>query len=796
MIGKTIAHYRIIEEIGRGGMGEVYKAEDTKLRRTVALKFLPPELTRDAEAKQRFLHEARTAAALNHPHIVTIHEINEHEGQVFIAMEYVEGQTLKDLISSCRPPSTANRLPIPQVLDIATQISSGLAAAHEKGIVHRDIKPQNILVDKNNHVKILDFGLAKLKGVSSLTKESSTLGTVHYMSPEQTMGKDVDHRTDIWSLGVMLYEMITGQPPFKGDYEQAVIYSILNEEPGSLTSIRKDAPPEFDRILEKALAREPEDRYQHMDDLLVDLKHLKRDSRPDRKPAAPAAIRRKTRRWTRWGIPAALILLAAIAVILFFIPKGKPGTTTETTTVRTDKAAWTHSIAVLPFKNLSDSREDEYFSDGITDDIIAQLSKISDLKVISRTSVMRYKGTGKSVPEIGKELNVGTVLEGSVRHAGNQVRIVAQLIDALDEGHLWANTYDKEMTQIFAVQSDVAQKIANALQAKLSPGEKERIETRQTGNPEAYELYLKGRFHWNKRTIPDFQKAIVYFRNAVEKDPSYALAYAGLADSYYLMADYGYPTKEYYQKAREAAAKALAINSNLAEVHAVLGAIKESQYDWASAESEYRRAIEINPNYPIAYHWYSQFLCEQGRFDEALAEARRAVELDPLSLIINTNLGVTLNCMRRLDQAIKQFKKGIELDPNFPWSYLCLGNVFESQGKLDEAIREYEKAKLLSADYLPMLGDIGRSFARAGRREDALEALRELDEYSKKGYAVSFAIANVYYGLEDRDKTFAWLEKSIQDHETGISNIIDPLYDGLRSDPRYTVLMKKIGLIK
>ena len=389
MIGQTVSHYRIIEKLGEGGMGEVYLAQDTKLERQVALKFLPRHLTGDKEARERFEREAKSAAALNHLNIITIHDIGEHEGQVFIAMEHVEGRTVKELIAVDLLVGDLNgRLPIPQVLDIAIQIASGLAAAHEKGIVHRDIKPQNILVDKDGRVKILDFGLAKLKGVSSLTKESSTLGTVHYMSPEQTLGNEVNQRTDIWSLGVVLFEMLTGKLPFNGDYEQAVIYSILNEEPKKATEIRHDIPPEFDRILEKALAKEPEDRYQHVDDLLVDLKHLKRDSRTDRKPA-PAASWRKPRHWLGWGIPAVIILLAAVAAILFFVPKGKP-TAAKPAATGARQGEWTNSIAVLPFRDFSSKKDQEYFCNGMTDAIIGRLAKIPELKVIATTSVMRY----------------------------------------------------------------------------------------------------------------------------------------------------------------------------------------------------------------------------------------------------------------------------------------------------------------------------------------------------------------------------------------------------------------------
>ncbi len=800
MIGQAISHYRILEKLGEGGMGEVYKAEDTKLKRQVALKFLPRQMTADPEARERFAREAQAAAALNHPNIVTVHEIGKHEGQVFIAMEYVEGQTLKELISGSvgaiheSPlPITPHPLPITQVIEIATQIASGLAAAHEKGIVHRDIKPQNILVDKDNHVKILDFGLAKLKGVSSLTKESSTLGTVHYMSPEQTTGKEVDHRTDIWSLGVVLYEMLTGAPPFKGDYEQAVIYSILNEEPARVTAIQKNIPPEFDRILDKALAKEPEERYQHVDDLRVDLRHLKRDSRPERRTATTAPLR-KIRRRRIWWILTPVVLLAALAAFLFLVPKHKPIAPPAEKSPETARSEWVNSIAVLPFKNLSDSKEDEYFSDGVTEDIIAQLSKISSLKVISRTSIMRFKETSKSVPEIGRELNVGTVLEGSVRRAGDQVRIVAQLIDARDEGHLWAETYDHEMKQIFAVQSDVAQKIASALRARLSPVEKERIEKKQTENMEAYQLYLKGRFFMSKRTIADLRKAADCFNQAVEKDPRYTLAYAGLASAHALLPYYGASQQENHPRALAAGLKAQELDPDLAEVHSVLGYIREIRFEFTLAETEYLRAIELDPNYPTARHWYSTFLRRNGRLDEALAEARRALELDPLSLIIMTNLAQTLLTMRKYEQTVEQCRRIIDLDSDFPWSYLFLGMTAEMRGEYDAAIAEYEKAARLSG--YALWGEIGRCHARAGRRAAAMNQLEQLLAYARQGNAVSVQTATLYYTLGQKEEAYRWLEKAVREKEQILSEIHRPVYDDIRSDPRFHGLLRKAGAIK
>jgi TolB-like protein/Tfp pilus assembly protein PilF len=623
----------------------------------------------------------------------------------------------------------------------------------------------------------MDFGLAKLKGSSKLTKTHSTLGTLSYMSPEQARGEEVDQRSDVFSLGAVLYEMITGRRPFKGEHEAAIIYLLVNETPEPLARYKSGVPDEMQRVIDKALAKEKDNRYQHVDEMAADL----RSALPNLSSHIATASRRSKVLW----MFAAGVLALVVAGIYLFYPKSVP------------TSANRKSIAVLPFKNLSSSKDDEYFSDGIAEDIRTQLSNIADLKVISQQGVLRYKNSNKSITEIGKELGVATVLEGSVQHVGSQVRINAQLIDASDESHIWADKYDKEMTQIFSIQSEVAQKIAEMLRAKLLPSEKDRIERKPTANTDAYQLYLKGRFYWNKRTVPDLQKAIEYFNQAIEKDPCYALAYAGLANSYVILPAFGLSAKEKHQKAQQATIKALEFDSTLAEVHAVLGQIKENQFDWMNAESEYKRAIELNPSYPTAHQWYSGLLVTLGRFDDAIAEARRAAELDPLSLIINYSLGWTLYCMRQYDQAIDQCNKGIELDPNFPWSYYPRGMVAEVQGRLDEAIKDYQKARLLSHNDPTTLGDIGRCCARTGRKDDALKTLRELPEYYKKGYSISYAMANVYYGLGDTEKTFEWLERSIRDQEGIITDISsNPLWDNLRLDPRFIALLKKIGLGK
>jgi serine/threonine protein kinase/Tfp pilus assembly protein PilF len=772
MIGETILHFKIIEKLGEGGMGVVYKAEDTKLHRTVALKFLPPELTRDDEAKQRFIHEAQAASSLDHHNICTVHEIDETvKGQLFICMNYYDGETLKKKIEK-------GPLKLDEAIDITIQIAQSLFKAHEQKIIHRDIKPANIFITKDGVVKVLDFGLAKLSGQTMLTKTGTTIGTVAYMSPEQAQGEEVDNRSDIWSLGVVLYEMIIGKAPFRGEYEQAILYSILHEEPEPPTGLRTGIPMELERVIDKAVSKIPAKRYQHIDEMIVDLRRIQQNiSGSITSPAKKSKVLLK--------IAVAVIVLAIVGIYFSYFNSGSTPANRK-------------SIAVLPFENLSDSKEDEYFSDGITDDIIAQLSKISELKVISRTSIMQYKGTNKNVREIGKELDVATVLEGSVRRIGKQVRIVAQLIDAKNEGHLWADTYDKEMTQVFAIQSDVAQRIATELKAKLSPLEKERIEKKQTENTEAYQLYLKGRFYWNKRQLDDIKTAIKCFKQAIEKDPDYALAYAGLASAQVLVPSYGVPIEEWYTNAQNSAVKALELDSTLAEAHTVLGEIAQDHYfDWTSAEKHFRRAIELDPSYPTAHQWYSSTLSCLGRFDESVSEAKQAQELDPLSLVINMNLGDVFYYMRQYDKAIEQYKSTLALDRTFPWPHSGLAFVYLVQGKFNESLVECEQLKSLAGNEPYTLANLGWIYARTGRKANALRVLEELLKLARDGNSVSYGIAFLYYSLGEKDKAFEWFEKAYQERDIWLEAIgTDPLWDDLRLDPTGISLLKKMGLRK
>ncbi len=618
VIAKTISHYKILEKLGQGGMGVVYKAEDTKLKREVAIKFLPRQIAASEKERKRFKIEAQAAAALNHPNIATIYAIEEIDDEMFIVMEYIEGQELKDIVGNGRDRS----LPIEDVVDYATQIAAGLQAAHEKDVTHRDIKSANIMVTDKGQVKIMDFGLAKVAGGQHLTKSGMTVGTVAFMSPEQAQGIAVDRRTDIWALGVVFYEMLTGEQPFKGDYEQAVIYSIMNEEPEPLTGLRTGVPLELERIVDKCLEKQASDRYQHADELIVDLQRVRRDSHSGSlKHSVTVSKRQAKNRLILVG--STLLLLALLFIVGLQLFK--------------DRGGGIESLAVLPLVNIANDAEQEYFVEGMTEILIAELSKIKALRVISRTSVMQYKDTRKPLSEIADELGVDAVVEGSVLRADDRVRITVQLIEANPERNLWAEVYDRELRDILTLSSEVTQAIVQEIRATLTPEEKHRLTSARPINPEAHEAYLKGRYHWNKRTAESLNKAIEYFLQAVEIDSNYALAYAGLADAYYLLPFAGdKPPREAVPKAKAAAMKALEFDESLAEAHVSLaGAAGAYDWDWSRSEMGFKRAIELNPGYATAHHWYGLYLMRLGRYDEAISEITRAQELDPLSVPIN-----------------------------------------------------------------------------------------------------------------------------------------------------------------
>jgi len=802
MIGQTVSHYRILQKIGAGGMGEIYLAEDTKLKRQVALKFLPRHLTTDPDAKERFEREAQAAAALNHPNIVTVYEIGEHEGQVFIAMEYVEGRTLKELISDAGadprvcPDANGNQkkgehrgslLQMDTVIDIASQIASGLAAAHAKGIVHRDIKPQNILVDKEGRVKILDFGLAKLKGISSLTKESSTLGTVHYMSPEQTMGKNVDHRTDIWSLGVLLYEMLTGKLPFKGDYEQAVIYSILNEEPKKATEILKDIPPEFDRILEKALAKEPEDRYQHVDDLMVDLKHLKRDSRTDRKPT-PAASRRKPRHWLGWGIPAAAILLAAVAAILFFIPKGKPGPAAKPAATGARQGEWTNSIAVLPFRDFSSKKDQEYFCNGMTDAIIGRLAKIPELKVIATTSVMRYKETDKDIKEIGRELQVENILEGTLQKEGDQIRLSAQLISAGDGFHLWADTFDRKLDKVFAIQDEISQAIAAALQITLSEATRSAMTVDPTRNLQAYEHFMRGQnqvtSYLLSRREADFTTAVESFHRAIDVDASFAQAYSGLAWAYnnHREVTGNDAERPLVLKYLEAGYR---LDPSLCETNAGMGWVRFEAGDIDGAYRYFRKAMAINPNSMPVNHVVGLFLSYLGLAEPSMRFIERSMQLDPAYFFSQFVKARILQLTGDFAGAEELLRRIIRLVPDDYQALALYVHLLIKTGRAQEAYPLLERVEKATTFTQSLVQDLRALYwAARGDRKQALQGMPTPK-------------ATVYAMLGMKKGALDLMEKEIAAGKPYLylDLLHNPFYDKLRTEPRFQAILRRQQLI-
>jgi serine/threonine protein kinase/Tfp pilus assembly protein PilF len=787
LVPSIISHYKILEKLGEGGMGVVYKAQDLKLDRFVALKFLPHHLTPHDAEKARFLQEARAASALNHPNACTIFDINEENDQQFIVMEYVDGTTLKQ------------RLPIQKLQDALTytlQIGEALQEAHSKGIVHRDIKTDNIMVNSRNQIKVLDFGLARLRGSLTLSKTRSTVGTLAYMAPEQIQGGEVDARSDIFSFGVVLFEMLTGHMPFGGDHEAAMMYSILNEEPESVQESRQDISPEIDRIIHRALEKEPEDRYQSVADMVSELRRdQKKSTRVIRPSVAESTMPRTSAAEMPAGMPMAkskkrVTLLSALGIGLLAVALVMYLSAGHHQTI--------DSLAVLPFENVGADPNTEYLSDGITESLINTLSQLSNLSVMSRSSVFHYKGKEVDPQKAGKELGVKAVLVGRVTQRNDNLQISTELVDVSNNTHIWGGQYNKKLSDILAVQEEISKEISQQLKIRLIGEDEKKLIKRSTENTEAYQLYLKGRFHWNKRKADDLQKAVDYFNQAIEKDPGYALAYAGLASAYAVFPEYSsLPAKDFVPKTEAAAKKALELDATLAEPHAALGLVRHTyQWDWEGAEKEFKRAIELNPNYPTTHHWYCLCLRGQGKFEEALSEIRRAQELDPLSLIINTNVGEVLYYMRRDDLAIEQFKKALELDPNFSLAHMDLGVLYARQSKYDEAISAMQRVRQIVGTNNPYgMGNLGYICAKAGKKDEAIKTLDQLLEFSKKGYTLSVQIAGVYAGLGDKDKAFEWLGKGYNEQNNYLKDLKTAfVWDNLRSDTRYTAMLKKIGL--
>jgi eukaryotic-like serine/threonine-protein kinase len=776
LIGRTISHYTVIEQIGAGGMGVVYRAKDERLHRDVAIKVLPAGSLAEQTARKRFRKEALALARINHPNIETLHEFDTQEEIDFLVTELIPGVTLSEKIAS-------GALPEKDVARLGRQLAQGLAAAHEAGVVHSDVKPANIRVTPDQRLKILDFGLAKLSTpVPSASTENpvdqGAAGTVPYMAPEQLHGQPASPRSDIYSAGAVLYETATGQKPFQGDTVAQMISAILHQMPAMPSSLNPQLSGEMERIIMKCLQKEPEHRYQSAVELAVDLRSISVTASSSSLPTFP----RRRFPWEWIALPGLASALLVAAAIHYWGASNAADT----------KPAKISSIAVLPLRNISGDQSQEYFADGMTEQLISDLAQISELRVISRTSVMQYKGANKPLPEIARELNVDAVIEGSVQRSGNQVQVTAQLIEGKTDRHLWAKSYERELRDILSLQNDVAKAIADEVKVKLTSQEQQRLQDTAVIKPAAYESYLEGRYYWNKNDADSVKKSIEFYSQAIESDANYAPAYAGLADAYWATGDIA-PAAA-MAKSREYAEKALALDNTLAQAHTSLALVKfYGDWDWAGAEKEFQNALQLNPNYADTRRLYALFLVARGRNKDGLEQISRAAQLDPLSTAINTSKGFLLYFSRDYDGAIAQCRHALEIDSRAVGAYDCLGSAYLEKRMFSQALEESEKATKLSGDTPSRLVGFIRAQAMAGNAAEAQRLLKKMENSSDRQYVSPYLTAIAYAALGEKNRALDLLGRAYQ--ERSISMVwlrVNPALDTLRNEPRFKTLLDKL----